>query len=941
MFFRGRQGRETPASEESLAVAGEAVEAQAADSANSGQAPASQNLGDPTHRLLAALGRFQRQMARARDGLPQEEWSDECMNQLINATEIAVEQGWREVRQILTETARILSSYEAQGRANDCLEFLGDSYEILCNLVGDLITGSLRPTVVQRWNDRHAQALEELSAAGIPLIDGEEPAGPVEAEEEPEDEGSEVDAVSGRDEAAGEIEPVELSGEYEEDEAGSDGDIGEAAVDGEEAEAASTADVAVEDVSSVREPLESGVGDLIEIDADGEQPDGDAAGETEAPAFSWREEEEELAGQEESAAFDEEEDEGDGLDVGEIEYEEDLGSEEGFDDETAAAAVLRDWDSGGGDAAEEGTADDASEERGEDTQERLDELNRAVEELIEDLRGDAYPPPSPAGTDDEEELAVEGFLDEDRGPSVAETAPPDGTEDATEEEPPEAEEDTDPAEGRQAVDEEALPLVEMARDAEQDAGGDAGGIAPGDESQFDSEAEPEAEPASEAEPAVSAAKEPVEGSFTASGSLPGDVAQLLDGFCEEVAGLSTGENGDIHAVVGRLQGMLEALENRATEMAKDGAVLPCLAMGRLVRLIAGHEAVPDDRFYSLAYDFAGLYKDAGGRSNEPRIQHWLAECDRLLVSWASAQRGVTMPEPAAAPSGGLPEPAPEGAPGTQAHVGESGETPLDVATEAEPPSPAVQPKAAIPPELSTGGADKPAGAADRSGLDTEALLETARKAILEGNTANAKLLAMQAAAQIAFQQAREAEQAVERAEQRLKQGIADSERAAQLAKQREQSVRDAQAAVSMSEGEVVRAAGKTRETANEVEHVEAMLGEIDEQIEQLQRQRTEAAGRLKETETRLASSQSEEARAKEELERRKDEEMHARIAQEEAVQDARSMAERRGRLAEAMEEARAYLLSQRDALADIEDTISQVCSAPPSKGLPQDELPFE
>ncbi len=132
----------------------------------------------PTQRLLTALGRFERQVAKAREGAPQEVWSDECMDQLINAVEIAVGEGWSEIIESLTETGRVLHSYEKVGQAHLCVPFLGDSYEIMCLMVGDIIVGKFRSGVMQKWRSRHRLALEEMNAAGIPLADdNDEPAG--------------------------------------------------------------------------------------------------------------------------------------------------------------------------------------------------------------------------------------------------------------------------------------------------------------------------------------------------------------------------------------------------------------------------------------------------------------------------------------------------------------------------------------------------------------------------------------------------------------------------------------------------------------------------------------------------------------------------------------------------------------------------------------------
>lgn len=127
--------------------------------------------GDPTQRLLTALGRFQRQVSRAEEGAPQEAWCDECMNQLITGIEIALNEDWADVKEALTDVARILQTYEDVDRADQSVYFLKDSYEILCLMVGDLIVGNVRSGVMKKWQDRYERALDELADAGLTLVD--------------------------------------------------------------------------------------------------------------------------------------------------------------------------------------------------------------------------------------------------------------------------------------------------------------------------------------------------------------------------------------------------------------------------------------------------------------------------------------------------------------------------------------------------------------------------------------------------------------------------------------------------------------------------------------------------------------------------------------------------------------------------------------------------
>jgi hypothetical protein len=129
---------------------------------------------DPTNRLLTALGRFHREVLKAREGSAHGEWPDVCMNQLINAVEIALDQGWTEVVEALGESGRVLQSYSEAGRAHDSVVFLEDAYELLCLMVGDLIVGSVRPGVIQKWRERYARAIEDLEAAGLTLVNDDD-----------------------------------------------------------------------------------------------------------------------------------------------------------------------------------------------------------------------------------------------------------------------------------------------------------------------------------------------------------------------------------------------------------------------------------------------------------------------------------------------------------------------------------------------------------------------------------------------------------------------------------------------------------------------------------------------------------------------------------------------------------------------------------------------
>lgn len=126
---------------------------------------------DPTQRLLTVLGRFNRFVSLAESGNPSEGWSDDCMEQLITGIEIALAESWADVKHALTDTARILQSYEDAGSPTRALPFLKKSYEVLCLMVGDLIVGNVRSGVLDKWNNLNNDAIAELEHAGIALVD--------------------------------------------------------------------------------------------------------------------------------------------------------------------------------------------------------------------------------------------------------------------------------------------------------------------------------------------------------------------------------------------------------------------------------------------------------------------------------------------------------------------------------------------------------------------------------------------------------------------------------------------------------------------------------------------------------------------------------------------------------------------------------------------------
>lgn len=139
---------------------------------------------DPTQPLLTALGRFHREVTRAKDN-PAEGWADACMQNLITAVDIALEHGWSDMVTTLTETARVLQTYENAHKASDAIAFLDESYEILCLMVGNILVGVTRSDAGDRWDTCHRKALEDLTSAGLTLV---QDSGSAEVEDEVNDD---------------------------------------------------------------------------------------------------------------------------------------------------------------------------------------------------------------------------------------------------------------------------------------------------------------------------------------------------------------------------------------------------------------------------------------------------------------------------------------------------------------------------------------------------------------------------------------------------------------------------------------------------------------------------------------------------------------------------------------------------------------------------------
>lgn len=720
-------------------------------SAASGYAPQ----GDQTQRFLTALGRFQRQIDRAQAGRPQGDWGEECMRQLVDALEIAIAQGWKDVVRTLTETARVLQSCSAAGETPRCVSFLADAYEILCMMVGDLIVGNVRSGVTEKWRARYARAVADLESAGIPLwADEEELAG----------------AGAGGSASEPEPEPEPAGDVASEPEAESESESGP-------------------------EPVEPW------------------SARPAAPTPEW-------AKADDLEPFP--------LDLEEEAYATGDGSEEAPD--RPEWDVAEDAPEEGSDAALE--AFDPAAVRGTGALTTDDFLDVALEA---EASGEAEEE-IPAAADDWEAM-LPGVT---AGPAAEEAGDADDVACA---------ETSDEAEGE---------AFARAGAAETEALDDADAGEDGDEDE-----EPEA-----VDDAIEEAVRPV---------LPRAVEHALDQFSERVERL-TGEAPEaLETAWAGLGEILRSLTEFAQEHGRDGALAPCMAMGRMVRLGAARRVVPDRRFTDLAFWFSGVYAEAGKRVSTPEIQDWLTECDDLLLSWAtdapvSAERAASVEQTAAA---------------------------LETA----------------------------AGAEEREANPLWALFKTAQDAVAGGDPANAKTLALQAAAQIAEMQAKEAEAKVAETERRLTEGTAECDQMRLAVREAEQAVAAAEEAAEQGRRALETTEKRIAEAQDELAGLDATIDEIEEQIRALQARREEALEGKRRAGELLEGAKTRAVEEAEVIALREGAEREARAALEDARQRVTSLERRRVENETAMERARDLLNRRRSALQEIEETIAQIRDA--------------
>lgn len=122
---------------------------------------------EDTQEILTHLGQFARECSNTERAL----WSDACMNQLITCMEIAIEQEWSELNSMLSDTGRILQTYEVAQCPEQSVEFLQQAYQMLCRLVGDIVIDKDLSHTMTDWSAIHVEAVDALTDRGLTLYD--------------------------------------------------------------------------------------------------------------------------------------------------------------------------------------------------------------------------------------------------------------------------------------------------------------------------------------------------------------------------------------------------------------------------------------------------------------------------------------------------------------------------------------------------------------------------------------------------------------------------------------------------------------------------------------------------------------------------------------------------------------------------------------------------
>jgi chromosome segregation ATPase len=227
-----------------------------------------------------------------------------------------------------------------------------------------------------------------------------------------------------------------------------------------------------------------------------------------------------------------------------------------------------------------------------------------------------------------------------------------------------------------------------------------------------------------------------------------------------------------------------------------------------------------------------------------------------------------------------------------------------------------------------------------AGSSPEALLDITRRAMSQGNVADAKVLALQLAANMARLEVEHSEAQVQAAEAQLEEDMRAVEAASEEVTKAEKNVQDAEWLLGEREGEHQKILERVGVLRDETADIENTIKGLDEQILQLTAQRESEAGRLAQAQAQLDEGLAEEGKTQTEMDELAQSGQNAREAFDAAQQNVERREAQRSEHEQAISEERKELEQRQNSAAGIEETIRAITGGPGTgSGVDEDSLP--